>query len=269
VYVDDDQTIYVADYRNDRIVEWKCGATNGKVVAGENGKGNKMNQLSGPTDVIVDKQRNNLIICDYENRRVVRWPLRNGTSGQTIISDIDCCRLTMDNNGHLYVSDWKKDEVRRWKMNDITGILVAGGHGKGKRLDQLNNPTCLFVDEDHSFYVSDLDNHRVMKWMKDAKEGTVVAGGHGQGNDLTQLSDPCGLYVNPLGTVYLADFDNSRIMCWPKGARQGTIVVGENGHGELANQLNGPTGLSFDRQGNLYVVDCNNHRVQRFNIDRS
>ncbi|CAF5162236.1 unnamed protein product, partial [Rotaria sp. Silwood1] len=34
LYVYDDQTIYVADCWNHRIVEWKSGATNGKVVAG-------------------------------------------------------------------------------------------------------------------------------------------------------------------------------------------------------------------------------------------
>ncbi|CAF4960057.1 unnamed protein product, partial [Rotaria sp. Silwood1] len=36
LYVDDDQTIYVADQSNHRIVEWKRGATSGQVVAGGN-----------------------------------------------------------------------------------------------------------------------------------------------------------------------------------------------------------------------------------------
>ncbi|CAF4513538.1 unnamed protein product, partial [Rotaria sp. Silwood2] len=40
LYVDDDQTVYVADESNHRIVEWKCGATSGQVVAGGNGQGN-------------------------------------------------------------------------------------------------------------------------------------------------------------------------------------------------------------------------------------
>ncbi|CAF5109912.1 unnamed protein product, partial [Rotaria sp. Silwood1] len=39
LYVDDNQTIYVADHSNHRIVEWKQGATNGQVVAGGNGEG--------------------------------------------------------------------------------------------------------------------------------------------------------------------------------------------------------------------------------------
>ena len=122
-----------------------------------------MNQLNCPVDVIVDKERNNLIICDKDNRRVMRWPRRNGTNGQIIISNVDCEGLAMDNNGDFYVSDGKKHEVRRWTMNDTCGTLVAGGNGKGDRLDQLNLSTKIFVDEDHSVYVSDFYNHRVMK----------------------------------------------------------------------------------------------------------
>ncbi|CAF4276111.1 unnamed protein product, partial [Rotaria magnacalcarata] len=38
LYVDDDQTVYVADQYNHRIVEWKSGATSGQVVAGGNGQ---------------------------------------------------------------------------------------------------------------------------------------------------------------------------------------------------------------------------------------
>jgi sugar lactone lactonase YvrE len=269
MYVDDDQTIYVADSENHRIMEWKCDRTRGQVVAGGNGEGNKTNQLNHPTDVIVDKLGDNLIICDRINRRVMRWPRRNGTSGQPVISNLACCRLTLDNNGYLYVSDYEKHEVRRWKINDTCGTLVAGGHGKGNGLNQLSCPTSLFVDEDHSVYVSDVDNHRVMKWMKGAKEGIVVAGDQGNGNGLTQLPYPQGLLIDHLGTVYVADSLNDRIMRWSKGAMQGNIVVGENGQGEKANQFHFPKSLSFDRQGNLYVLDSMNHRVQRFNIDQS
>jgi sugar lactone lactonase YvrE len=225
--------------------------------------------LNGPTDVIVDKQRNHLIICDQSNRRVVRWPLQNGKNGQTLISKIDCCRLTMDDNGYLYVSGHEKDEVRRWKMNDTYGTLVAGRNESGNGFNQLDCPTYIFVDADHSVYVSDRNNHRVIKWIEGAKKGIVVAGNQRQANGLTQLSYPRGLIVDRLGTVYVADNKNDRIMRWSKGATQGNIVVGGNGRGEQANQLNGPTGLFFDRQGNLYVVDCNNHRVQRFNIDQN
>ncbi len=258
---------YVADRGNHRIVEWKKDATSGQVVAGGNGQGNQNDQLDGPRNVIVDQENDALIICDRGNQRVVRWPLRSGATGKTIISNIDCFDLILGNNGYLYISDISKHEVRRWKLGETNGIVVAGGNGQGNRLDQLDCPWYIFVDEDHSVYVSDNGNHRVMKWMKGAKEGIIVAGGHGEGRGLAQLSYPGGIVVDQPETVYVADYNNHRVMRWMKGASRGSIVVGGNGLGKNANQFCYPSSLSFDRQNNLYVVDFNNHRVQKFAID--
>ena len=269
MYVDDDQTVYVADQSNHRIVEWKSGATSGQVVAYGNEQGSEAHQLSNPLDVIVDKERNSLIICDGSNRRVVRWPRRNETSGETIISNIDCWGLTMDENGSLYVVNNGENEARRYRRGESEGTVVAGGHGRRNRLDQLCAPQYVFVDRDHSVYVSDFRNARVMKWVEGAKEGIVVAGGQDEDNDLTQLSHPRGVVVDQLGTVYVADQQKHRIMRWPKGATQGSVIVGGKGRGGQSNQLNEPIGLSFDRLGNLYVVDYENSRVQKFNIEKS
>ena len=114
IFIDNDKTIYIADCNNHRIVQWKYGEKNGQIIAGGNGEGNRNDQLNGPTDIIVDKQNNSFIICDQNNRRVIRWSNQNKTNQQIIISDIDCSRLTMDKNGFIYVSDRAKHEVRRW-----------------------------------------------------------------------------------------------------------------------------------------------------------
>jgi sugar lactone lactonase YvrE len=269
LYVDDDQTVYIADQFNHRIMEWKWGATSGKVVAGGNGQGNGAHQLDRPYDVIVDKESDSLIISSWGNNRVVRWPRRNHTSGETIISNIYCGGLTIDENNSLYIVDWVNHEVRRYRLGDTKGTVVAGGNGKGNDLNQLYNPWYVFVDRDHSVYVSDRSNNRVMKWKEGAKQGIVVAGGQGQGNNLTQLYSPLGVFIDQLGTVYVADRGNDRIMRWPKGATQGSVIVGGNGRGGQSNQFNDPWSLSFDRYGNLYVVDFGNHRVQRFGIEKT
>ncbi|CAF4024810.1 unnamed protein product [Rotaria sp. Silwood1] len=240
LYVDDDQTVYVADGCNWRIVEWKSGAKRGQVVAGGKGDGHGTHQLSCPKDVIVDRERDSLIICDRQNEIVVQWPRRNGTSGEAIISDIACVGLTMDENGSLYVVDNEKHEVRRYKSDDTKGTLVAGGNGKGNGLDQLSDPQYVFVDRDHSVYVSDSENHRVMKWEEGATQGIVVAGGHGEGNSLTQLNKPEGVVVDQLGTVYVADSENHRIIRWPKGATQGDVIVGGKDKGAWSDQLSRP-----------------------------
>ncbi|CAF1228478.1 unnamed protein product [Rotaria magnacalcarata] len=269
LFVDDDQTVVVADYYNDRIIQWKKGdTTNGQVVAGGNSKGSGLNQLNGPADVLIDKEMDSLIICDWRNRRVVRWSRRNGTTqGEVLVDNIRCWGLAMDDQRYLYVSDYEKHEVRRYQLDGKNGTLVAGGNGKGDRLNQLNDPYYLFVDQQQTVYVSDYNNHRVMKWTKGAKEGIVVAGGQGSKSDPKELLYPQGLFVDTLGTLYVSDFDNHRVMRWTQGAYQGTKIVGGNGRGIEAKQLEYPRGLSFDRLGNLYVVDCFNHRVQRFSIE--
>ncbi|CAF1449807.1 unnamed protein product, partial [Rotaria magnacalcarata] len=271
LFVDDDEAVVIADWWNHRIMQWKNGdTTNGQVVAGGNGEGNGLHQLKYPTDVLIDKETDSLIICDNGNQRVVRWSRRSSTTqGEILIDNIRCYGLAMDEQRYLYVSDWEKHEVRRYQLSEKNGILVAGGNGKGDELNQLNYPRYLFVDRDHSVYdVSDRDNHRVMKWNKGAKEGMVVAGGQGQGRALTQLSYPYGIFVDTLGTLYVADSGNHRVMRWTQGAEQGTVIVGGNGAGAGANQFSVPFGLSFDRQGNLYVADHNNARVQRFSIEK-
>ncbi|CAF1268651.1 unnamed protein product [Adineta steineri] len=264
IYIDKNKNIFVADFNNHRIVEWKCGAKEGQIIAGGNGQGNRIDQLNSPRDVIVDEQNHSIIIADQGNRRVIQWL---NQSQQILIDNIDCSRLAMDKHGFLYVSDYKKNEVRRWKMGEYNeGIVAAGGNGEGNQLNQFSSPTFIFVDEDQSVYVSDDNNHRVMKWKKDAKQGRIVAGGHGKGGYLNQLSSPAGIFVDDLDQIYVADFENHRIMRWCEGKEEGEVVVGGNGFGNQSNQLNGPFDLSLDEEGNLYVADFGNDRIEKFEI---
>ncbi|CAF4075997.1 unnamed protein product, partial [Rotaria sp. Silwood1] len=234
--------------------------------AGGNGEGNALNQLNRPSDVILDRATDHLLVCDRQNKRVVRWPHHNGTRGELILSNIECYGLTMDDRGFLYVSVLDKNEVRRFKVGGSQGTVVAGGNGEGGRLDQLNSSTYLFVDRDHSLYVSDSNNHRIVKWVEGAKEGKVVAGGNGPGNDVKQLFNPMGVLVDPMGTVYVADSRNNRIMCWPRERAEGNVVIGASGVGNVRNQLDSPFGLSFDRHGHLYVVNFGRGTVQIFEL---
>ena len=211
---DNNQSIVIADCGNDRIVEWKIGAINGKVIAGGRGEGNRLDQLNYPTDVLIDKETNSLLIADRRHRRVLRWCRREETTqGEVIVDNVDCAGLTMDHQRYLYVSDYVTDEVRRYTIGDQNSIIVAGGNGQGNQLNQLNCPTYLFVDEEQAVYASDSNNHRVMKWNKGANQGIVVAGGQGKGSALTQLSYPQGIFVDTLGTIYVVDLWNDRVKC--------------------------------------------------------
>ena len=211
---DDNQSIVIADCWNHRIVEWKMGASHARVIAGGRSGGNQLDQLDGPTDVLIDKETNSLFIADLLNRRVFRWCRRQETTqGEVIIDNIACTGLAIDHQKYLYVSDTGKHEIRRHTIGDKNGIVVAGGNGQGNQLNQLNCPTYLFVDEEQAVYVSDTNNHRVMKWNKCAKEGIVVAGEREKGSALTQLSHPDRLIVDTSGTIYVIDAWSDRVKC--------------------------------------------------------
>ncbi|CAF3969530.1 unnamed protein product [Adineta steineri] len=260
IYLDDEErSIYIADYENHRIVKWKYNAMNGQVFAGGRGEGNRSDQLNKPTDLIFDKKNDSFIICDRGNNRVVRWFRRNDIGQQVIIPNMYCSRLTIDNNGSLYVSDWEKHEVRRWRQGEAIDTIVAGGNGKGEHLNQLNSPSYIFVDQDRSLYVSDYHNNRVVKWIEGAKKGVVVAGGQGQGDGRSQLDHPQGLIVDHVGNLYIADSWNHRVVRWSPGAKKGVIVVGGNGKGDASDQFQYPVGLAFDRDvSNQTTIDIIN-----------
>ena len=209
---DDNQSIVIADTYNPRIVEWKMGASNGKVITG--GQGNRRDQFQFPIDVLIEKETNNLFICDRHNRRVLRWSRLAGTTqGEVIVHNITCIGLAIDHQRFLYVSDTERDEVRRYTIEGNDGTVVAGGNGEGNQLNQLSVPAYLFVDQAQAVYVSDWNNHRVIKWSRRTNQGIVVAGGQGQGVALNQLSSAAGLFVDTFGTIYVVDAQNDRVMC--------------------------------------------------------
>jgi len=111
IYIDhQQQAVYIADQHNNRIIKWRFGADHGQIVAGGNGKGNRIDRLFHPTDVIVDHDTKSLIICDRGNTRLVRWSMENQFESEIIASAINCYGLMMNKNGDLFVSAFEKKE---------------------------------------------------------------------------------------------------------------------------------------------------------------
>ena len=117
---------------NHRIVRWRPNAWQGEIVVGGKGPGNRIDQLSEPVAVLIDRTDGSLIISEGGNRRVSRWSLDGHgggeKNGKVIIADIVSSGLVLDDEGSLYVSDWEKHEVRRYGRGDRRGgVIVAGG----------------------------------------------------------------------------------------------------------------------------------------------
>ncbi|CAF0856002.1 unnamed protein product [Adineta steineri] len=264
---DDDDSIYIADTNNHRIVQWKFGVNNGEIVAGKKGNGNGIDQLHTPMDVILNKEKKYLIICDMGNYRVIKWSRQNSQDQEILISSTFCWGLAIDNNGDLYISNWMNDEVRRWEEGDTEGTVVAGGNGYGNSCNQLDQAKQIFVDINHSVYVADHGNNRVMKWMKDATEGILIAPGNVSNQALLSMLHPIAVIVDHTGNIYISDDTGHSIKRWLPNAIEGIAVVGKEQSGSESTHLSKPLDLSFDRHGNLYVIDKENNRIQKFLID--
>ncbi|CAF1441247.1 unnamed protein product [Rotaria magnacalcarata] len=147
LFVDDNQTLFIADQGNNRIIRWKLHDKEGQVVAGDYTEGNGLNSSQNPSDVLIVKETDSPIICDQYNKRVVQLSLRDDTTEREIILDnIDCYGLAMSDHRFLYVSDNVKHGVRRYLLGHKNGMLVTGGREEGDRLYQLSESTFIFVD---------------------------------------------------------------------------------------------------------------------------
>lgn len=117
VCIDDSGNMIISQFFNHRITEWKPGTKRGRVVAGDNGKGNRLNQLKDLAGFIIDPATDSLIICDYCDRWLVRWP-HHGVKPGEVPCNMDCLSLKMDDHGFLYVYDFFRHDVRIYRIGD-------------------------------------------------------------------------------------------------------------------------------------------------------
>lgn len=234
VFVDIAGDIYVADADNSRIMKFPPNSTSntyGVIVAGGNGRGSALNQLSAPDGIFVDAN-GYLYVSEIDNNRVLKFP-PNSTSASI-------------------------------------GTIAAGGNGVGDSSNQLAEPGGIFVDNSGSLFVADFNNNRIQKFPPGStvtSSGVTVAGGMGYGDSLYTLTDPVDVYLDDVGNIYVADEFNARVLRFPPNSTAGTrgvVVAGGNGPGYNINQLYYPTGVRIDPAGYVYTADFWGDRVQKW-----
>ncbi|CAF1176106.1 unnamed protein product [Adineta ricciae] len=71
-----DQSIYIGDQNNHRVMKWKMNATQGSIIAGSTGvSGSTALLLNTPGDVALDPSEAFIYVADYANHRVQRFLL--------------------------------------------------------------------------------------------------------------------------------------------------------------------------------------------------
>ncbi|CAF4673852.1 unnamed protein product, partial [Rotaria sp. Silwood2] len=103
-------------------------AKQGIVVAGGQGKGNGLTQLSYPYGVVVD-QLGTVYVADAGNDRIMRWP-KAATQGSVIVGGNGIGELSnqlngpiglsFDRHGNLCVVDYRNHRVQKFNIESTT-----------------------------------------------------------------------------------------------------------------------------------------------------
>lgn len=235
------------------------------IVAGGNGIGSNLNQLSAPSSVFINSQ-GSIFVTDQFNNRVVKWEVNSlqgvivagGNGSGSELNQLNSpYGIFVNSNGDLFIGDNQNHRVVKWTAGIASGTIVAGGNGFGFNLNQTSSPDGVYVDAAGNLYVSEAGIHRVTKWNVGASSGVLIAEG-------ASISFTTALTVDENGNVYIASGDNSNVTKWTPGATQGIVVAGGNDRGADLNQLNAPSGLYIDSSGILYVSEQGNDRVTKW-----
>ncbi|CAF1502922.1 unnamed protein product, partial [Adineta steineri] len=124
IFVNEDQSVYVSDTGNHRVMKWRKDAKEGKVVTRGNGEGRNLNQLSYPAGVIVD-DLGQIYVADGVNHRVMRWCegkeegdiVVGGNGGGNQSNQLNYPRgLSFDDEGNLYAADSWNHRIQKFEI---------------------------------------------------------------------------------------------------------------------------------------------------------
>ena len=106
-------------------MKWLKGAKEGIIVAGEQGQGNSLKQLSNPEGLVVN-ENDDVFVADSHNNRVMCWPSDSkeghvvvGRNGQGEGSNqlLYPGGLVIDRANNLYVVDTCNHRIQRFDID--------------------------------------------------------------------------------------------------------------------------------------------------------
>lgn len=145
-----------------------------------------------------------------------------------------------------------------WEPN---GKTVAGGHGPGNSLQQLNSSYGVFVDTNGASFVTDYFNSRVVQWGKGASQGTLYVEGQCESSSLTAWCYPTTITFNKEGTLFITVQNESSggVLYFNKGATVAETLITAN---------TSLYGIAWDENEEfLYIGHHREHRVVKYAKD--
>ncbi|CAF1144870.1 unnamed protein product [Adineta steineri] len=250
IFVNSNNTVYVADQSNARIQVWLSGnMTPSRTVSGG---------LTKPFSLFATDNGDIYVDNAYSNMRVDKWGSNSNSSVPAMYVCSQCTGVFVDINNMLYCSVFTSHKIISQSLNTRLPVwnTAAGTGTAGATSLTLNSPRGIFVDNNLNLYVADGNNNRIQKFLSGQLNGTTIPTG------TITLNIPTAVVLDADGYLFIADCNNHRLIgSGPYGFQ---CIAACFGQGSLSNQLKYPAMLSFDSYGNIFVTDSDNNRIQKF-----
>jgi len=169
IYVDQNETLYISDTGNHRVVKYILNSTSGIIVAGGHGAGPNSNQLNAPYGIYVDEiyEIGAIYICDTHNNRIQKW-LYGANEGITVAlnndqlsSPISIQLESTSKQMIMYISSLSHNLILKWIPNaEQPENIVAGS-----KQNQLFSQRGIKFDKYWNLFVADTGNNRIQKFL--------------------------------------------------------------------------------------------------------
>ncbi len=292
VAFDDDDSMYVVEYKGNRILRAvKGGALEPFAGTGRpefRGDGGPAAQAGFHEPHSLVALAGKLYVADTRNHRIRVIDLASGLvdtlagTGERARSPegaagkaahLDGPFAVDGRDGRLYVADLFN---RRIAQIDLVGAKVrtlAGSGVKGAPDDDaaaaqapLVDPRAAAIDKRGHVYVLERQGNALRAVDPQGRIRTLIGPDHPE----IRLSGPKHLAIDLDGDVIIADDQNHRILEYNPDGGKWAVIAGTGGAGDLltpgdplATQLRRPHGVAVHPSGDIYIADSSNGRVLR------
>lgn len=245
IEIDGNDTMYICDHHNFRILRWAKGASAGVSIITTGG-------TDHPEALTFDRN-GFLYLTGHDEQRVVRYP--PSFSGFTIVAGVTSTRssalnhlynplgIDVDDNFNLYIAERDKRRVVRWARNATSGTLIVGTGSTPEFYGLL-----LSLHSSNQLYVSSETEDAVYLWRFGASLPSVTLW---QVNASTSfLNGPRGIQYDTFGNLYVCDRFNQRVVRYCVNSTMGRVVVADNAATDLRDSYD----LAFDSEFSTCVI---------------
>ena len=282
IYIDANNTIYVASQYGGRVHIWLNGSIYSIKTISHTVSYTWIPFVTFNGDIFVSNQYTQAILNSYSyynsilKKTVVNYyftynyyyyidkmisNINSSTIFNTISDQSYGLFVDISNNFYYSIADYHRVYKKPLYGSSSSWLTVAGTGSRNTTLTTLCYPYGIFVDDNFDLYVADSGNGRIQLFRLGELSATTVAGS-GSPTATISLNWPTSVVLDADKYLFIVDRSNHRIVA--SSANGFRCIIGCSSLGKTANKLYSPWSMAFDSDGNIYVADRNNHRIQKF-----